>query len=483
MVSVQSPDGELASGGVDLLAIGFGTTVAMWAVGYVGHMPLTDVPPVVFVSFMLLCLVVGGWIVGRATPRGYLGGLALGLIVGLLNLLILGSILAKPNDGQIVPQWRLWVSGYFAICLTLTTLGSLAGTAVRPRRPRTFGAVNGAAAIDWYRGFAWIACAATLLLISVGGLVTGFRAGMAVPDWPNTYGSNMFLYPLTKMTGGVFYEHAHRLLGGLVGFTTLTLAILLTINRRSRGALILVWIVGSCVLLQGVMGGIRVTDASPEIRAHLAVVHGFFAHLILAGMIGVAVMLSPPYPSRSSARKSVEASGDERSWPQQMDGNLAACLVLAILGQTLLGTLVRQMDIGLMTHLAVAILVVVLAIVVGVLMWGRYPHIVVLARGGLALMGVVILQLVLGGTALAFRTPPAAASPSAEQLMDQSDSLRPATHALLTTAHQTNAAVLLAIATLLAFWTWRIVARREHLSTVDSPAAAPQELAGLPVAR
>ena len=63
-MGVQSPDGEHVTGSIDLLAIGFGTTVAMWTVGYVGHMPLTDVPPVVFVSLMLLCLVVGGWIVG-----------------------------------------------------------------------------------------------------------------------------------------------------------------------------------------------------------------------------------------------------------------------------------------------------------------------------------------------------------------------------------------------------------------------------------
>ena len=129
------------------------------------------------------------------------------------------------------------------------------------------------------------------MLISIGGLVTGFRAGMAVPDWPNTYGSNMFFYPLAKMTGGVFYEHAHRLLGSLVGLTTLTLAILLSIHRRSIGALVLIWIVGLCVLLQGVMGGLRVTDNS----THLAVVHGFFAHVILAGMVGVAVLLAPTY--------------------------------------------------------------------------------------------------------------------------------------------------------------------------------------------
>ena len=121
-MGVQSLDGEHATGLSDLLAIGFGTTVAMWAVGYVGHMPLTDVPPLVFVSLMLVCLVAGGWIVGRKTRRGVGGGLGLGLIVALLNLLILGSVksmLTEPNTGQIVPQAWLWVPGYFVVCLAL----------------------------------------------------------------------------------------------------------------------------------------------------------------------------------------------------------------------------------------------------------------------------------------------------------------------------------------------------------------------------
>ena len=468
-MGVQSLDGEPATGWDDLLTIGFGTTVAMWAVGYVGHMPLADVPPLVFVSLMLACLVAGGWTLGRKTQRGVRGGLGLGLIVALLNLLILGSVkgmLIEPNTGQVVPQAWLWVPGYFVVCLALASVGAAAGTAFRSVSPLPLaGDGPGVRAADWLLGFAWIACAATLLLISIGGLVTGFRAGMAVPDWPNTYGSNMFFYPLAKMTGGVFYEHAHRLLGSLVGLTTLVLAILLSIRRRSIGALVLIWIVGVCVGLQGVMGGLRVTDNS----THLAVVHGFFAHVILAGMVGVAVLLtySPRRPSPTTQARcpdgarvmqDITAERDECvPLPNETDGFLATLLVLAILGQTLLGTLVRQMDVGLIIHLSAAMLVAMLAILVGVRLWGLYPQIAVFARGGVALMGVVILQLFLGGISLVFRTPVAAKSPSAEQLQAGVVPLQPAVHAILTTAHQTTAAVLLAIATLLAFWVWRLM--------------------------
>ena len=67
-MGVQSREREPAGGLSDLLAIGFGTTVAMWAVGYVGHMPLTNVPPLVFVSLMLGCVAVGGWVAGCKTP-------------------------------------------------------------------------------------------------------------------------------------------------------------------------------------------------------------------------------------------------------------------------------------------------------------------------------------------------------------------------------------------------------------------------------
>ncbi len=483
-MGVQPLDGEHATGLSDLLAIGFGTTVAMWAVGYVGHMPLTDVSPLVFVSLMLLCLVAGGWVVGRKTLRGVRGGFGLGLIVALLNLLILGSTLAAPNTGQIVPQAWLWVPGYFVVCLALTAAGAAAGRASReqaghPGYPlagresgsRERGGHDSTSPLmrqnekvstspDWLAGFAWTACGATLLLIAVGGLVTGFRAGMAVPDWPNTYGSNMFLYPLAKMTGGVFYEHAHRLLGSLVGLTTLTLAVLLSIERRSKAALVLVWIVGLFVLLQGIMGGLRVTDNN----THLAVVHGFFAHVILAGMVGVAALLTPP--SRAAKETDLPARRSllpapcyacNAPLPNETDCILATLLVLAILGQTLLGTFVRQMGVGLLIHVSVAMLVAVLAIWVGVRLWGLYPHIKVFARGGVTLMGVVILQLILGAISLVNRTPPAAASPSAQQLQSQPDALLPAVHAILTTAHQTMAALLLAIATLLAFRAWRLM--------------------------
>src|SRR5882757_893220 len=76
----------------------------------------------------------------------------------------------------------------------------------------------------WLHRFAMLTSMATLGLIGVGGLVTSHEAGMAVPDWPNTYGYNMFLFPISKWMGGIFYEHSHRLFASLVGLLTTILA-------------------------------------------------------------------------------------------------------------------------------------------------------------------------------------------------------------------------------------------------------------------
>jgi len=77
----------------------------------------------------------------------------------------------------------------------------------------------------WLHRFALLTALATLGLIGIGGLVTSHGAGMAVPDWPNSYGYNMFTFPVSMWIGGILYEHSHRLAGSVVGFLTLVLAL------------------------------------------------------------------------------------------------------------------------------------------------------------------------------------------------------------------------------------------------------------------
>jgi len=117
---------------------------------------------------------------------------------------------------------------------------------------------------------------ATAVLIVFGGLVTNTGAALAVPDWPNTFGHNLFLYPWSGMVGGIFYEHSHRLIGSLVGLLTLALAAALW--RRGGALRVLGLVAVVTVIAQGVLGGLRVV----LLRDELALVHGPLAQAFFA---------------------------------------------------------------------------------------------------------------------------------------------------------------------------------------------------------
>jgi len=129
--------------------------------------------------------------------------------------------------------------------------------------------------------------AATAVLIVLGGLVTNTGAALAVPDWPSTFGHNMFLFPWSRMVGGVFYEHSHRLAGALVGLLTVALAAALW---REGGRLRLLGLVAVAVVMaQGVLGGLRVV----LLQDTLAIIHGSLAPAFFA-LLAVLSMLTSP---------------------------------------------------------------------------------------------------------------------------------------------------------------------------------------------
>src|SRR5438270_7134160 len=97
----------------------------------------------------------------------------------------------------------------------------------------------------WLHRFAVLTAVATMLLLGAGGLVTSHGVGMAVPDWPNTYGYNMFFFPISQWVGGIFYEHTHRLIASGVGLLTVILALWFYGHKAKR---FLRW-VGSCLLV------------------------------------------------------------------------------------------------------------------------------------------------------------------------------------------------------------------------------------------
>src|SRR3954470_5508213 len=151
---------------------------------------------------------------------------------------------------------------------------------------------------SYRRGPHWIAAFAAVFtwpLIFVGGLVTTYRVGMAVPDWPTTFGMNMFLYRFWEAAWGVFIEHGHRLYGAAVGVATIVLmAWFLAAERRrslkALGVLALLAVVG-----QGVLGGYRVRLNSTT----LAAVHGCTAQAFFALMVVLCVLTGRDWATAS----------------------------------------------------------------------------------------------------------------------------------------------------------------------------------------
>ena len=153
------------------------------------------------------------------------------------------------------------------------------------------GAGNNATVTDrryssWLNAFAWITCVATLFLICSGGMVTSKGVGLAVPDWPTTFGYNMFLFPVSKWIGGVLFEHTHRLIASTVGFLTIILAIWLwrTEDRQSVKTLGLIAVAG--VILQGILGGLRVTMLKDQIGIfHACLAQAFLGLIVLIAIV------------------------------------------------------------------------------------------------------------------------------------------------------------------------------------------------------
>jgi len=256
--------------------------------------------------------------------------------------------------------------------------------------------------------FAVLTAVATLGLVVIGGLVTSHGAGMAVPDWPNTYGYNMFFFPVSQWVGGIFYEHTHRLAASGVGLLTVVLALWLH-GRGARGVmrwggLILLalgaammlraprrwadgsvagmvglasfvasWVWPRCepsvkwlrwcgvaavlaVLLQGVLGGLRVV----LYKDALGIFHAMLAQLFFVLICAIALFTSRWWQTSRSwstattvgakSRRGVSPAGAWSGARLAMSNQLSVLILGAtalILGQLALGAAMRHQHAGL----------------------------------------------------------------------------------------------------------------------------------------
>src|SRR5258706_349328 len=117
----------------------------------------------------------------------------------------------------------------------------------------------------WLSRYALLTALATLVLVFFGGLVTSHGAGMGVPGLAHTVRYNLFFFPVSKWVGGVFYEHTHRLVASGVGLLTTVLAAWLWLKEARPWLRWLGVVAFFAVLLQGVLGGLRVVLFKDEI--------------------------------------------------------------------------------------------------------------------------------------------------------------------------------------------------------------------------
>jgi len=404
----------------------------MWIVWLIGHQPWLDLPAAVAGPGMGLLVIAGSILAGMVGGRrlGWAAGGGTAFLAALLNLLIMGSLVSQSIEGSapaqgaggLTPSAGMAMLGFLGISLVgglvFGLVGGLLGTrAGMPRTPSS--------ATVWAFRMAVVAAAAVAPLLLLGGLVTSTGSGLAVPDWPGTYGANMFLYPIALMADPrIFLEHTHRLFGSLVGITTIALAMFIwatpTLRRRldvplsigvvlvvgallvaglrlhvgetldgmSFGGFALLVALGSIawyitalwtnrpaqavaalilmVSAQGVLGGTRVTEANPL----LGTIHGVLGQAYFASMVMFAAWMSP-------VARALRETDRPRVWVRT-----AACLLLgSLVLQLILGAMYRHGSMAaeptswsgpaLHGHMAFSIVVVVLSSIVAFGLMGQ----------------------------------------------------------------------------------------------------------------
>ncbi|MGA3283816.1 MAG: COX15/CtaA family protein [Verrucomicrobiota bacterium] len=200
----------------------------------------------------------------------------------------------------------------------------------------------------WLHRFIVVTAAATFLLLGSGGMVTSHEAGMSVPDWPNTYGYNLFLFPVSKWMGGIFYEHTHRLLASGIGLLTTMLVVWLWFKDSRKWMRWLGVLAFVLVALQGVLGGLRVTLHMNK----LGIVHGALAQLFFVLICALALFTSRWW--QNGGRDALPRVPNFKNEAAQQRGPtetnlrwLVLFTTLLIFGQLILGATMRHQHAGL----------------------------------------------------------------------------------------------------------------------------------------
>ncbi len=231
----------------------------------------------------------------------------------------------------------------------------------------------------------------TLLLVVAGASVVSKGAGLSVPDWPLSYEKVM-----PEMTGGVLFEHGHRLIGALVGMMTIGLLVwILRVEKRSphprawmrkMGWVMLVW-----VSVVGALGGLTVKLLTPP---PVSILHTCLAQLFFSLTVAMVIFTS----------KSFEAGPEivyDQGWPSLR--SMAIATPLLVLGQIALGAGFRQGVLSVLWHIMGAMAVTLAIMLTSVFVMQQFPNHWALKTSAKALLTITIVQLCLGVVAFVMR--------------------------------------------------------------------------------
>jgi cytochrome c oxidase assembly protein subunit 15 len=228
--------------------------------------------------------------------------------------------------------------------------------------------------------FAIFTACCTVLLLTAGALVTSNDAGLAVPDWPLSYGSLM-----PPMFGGIFYEHGHRMIATLVGTLTIVLAVWLSLVEPRRWVRRLGWTALGLVIAQGLLGGLTVLLYLPPA---VSSAHATLAQLYFITVLSLAVFTSPRWLSDLEVREDAGSPALR---------TLAVATTVSIVVQLILGAAFRHNLFGIVPHLVGAGVAAVMVIWTGLAIKKRFRDFRPLRRAMSLLHATFGTQILLGG--------------------------------------------------------------------------------------
>jgi heme a synthase len=277
--------------------------------------------------------------------------------------------------------------------------------------------------------FAKFLVVCTVLLILAGSLVTSHDAGLSVPDWPTSYGWNMFTFPPSMWVANILYEHGHRLIASTVGFLTIVMAVWLWMADPRRW---LRWFgvaaLGS-VIAQGLLGGLTVLFFLP---AAISTAHAGLAEIFFCMTVAIAIFTSPGWVAGhgAGADRGGRAGPLLRTEEDQTLRRLATAATILIYTQILVGATMRHTGAGLaipdfpwmfghlvpdhwssaiaihFTHRVGALLVTLGILTIFGYVWSRHRERRELMRPAALLVALVAAQVTLGAfTVLSRRDP------------------------------------------------------------------------------